>query len=442
MATINGLGAPFAPGTEEYKRVEFDIAKDKYYKPSKTALLMVGGFGDVPGAKETNDQRKARISLESKEVEQMEFEIMTHDPRLSLETTLVTGTLTTGTYGSTNTLTVADASILRPGDIVKNMTTDEYLYITATNTGASPDEITVYPAFQQTGFTGLTSFPWSLSNATPQTKTNGDTIRIVATAVSTGSTSTNIIDSRPTASVNYIEIFREDYGLTFEEEQTVRNGRMTFQDKEERAKGNLLIKLERALIEGAINKQVDANNNTIYSTQGIEGTATAVAASALVGGGNDITRPKLDQLASILQDANMGGRITCLCGSAFIRKIQEVMKDLVETKVVVGDEAFGLKATTYENNFLPIDFVRHEIYDQTGKTDEALFFDPQHLQLCHMKNGTMGKVSEKKGIPSGNLVANDKMAKQDAIYGAYGLEYRFMADSARLVTGLSHNIVG
>jgi len=442
MATITGLGTPFAPGTEEYKRVEFELSKDKYYKPTKTALLMVGGFGDVPGAKETNDQRKARISLESKEVEQMEFEILTHDPRLTLETTLVTGTLTTGTYGSTNTLTVADASILRAGDIVKNMTTNEYLYVTATDVGASPDEITVYPAFQQTGFTGLTAFPWSLSNATPQTKTNGDVIRIVATAASTGSTSGSIIDSRPTASVNYIEIFREDYGLTWEEEQTKRNGRMAFEDKEERAKGNLLVKLERALVEGAINKQADASGNIIYSTQGVEGTVTSVAASALVGGGNDITRAKLDEIASLIQDANMGGRITCLCGSVFIRKIQEVMKDLVETNVVVGDETFGLKATTYENNFLPIDFVRHEIYDQSGKTDEALFFDAQHLELCHLKNGQMGKVSEKKGIPSGNLVANDKMAIQDAIYGAYGLEYRFMADSARLVTGLSHTIAG
>lgn len=442
MATINGLGTPFAPGTEEYKRVEFDISKDGYYKPSKTALLIAGGFGDVPGAKKTNDQKKARISLESKECEQMEFEILTHDPRLTLDTTLVTGTLPTGTYGSTNTLTVADASILRPGDIVKNMTTDEYLYVTATNTTPSPDQITVYPAFQQTGFTGLTSFPWSLSNAAPQAKTNGDTIRIVATAASTGSTSGTLIDSRPTASVNYIEIFREDFGLTWEEEQTARNGRMAIQDKEERAKGNLLIKLDRALIEGAINKQTDANGNIIYSTQGIEGTATAKASSAYVGGGADVTRAKLDEIAAEIQDANISGRITCLCGGTFIRKINEIMKDLVETRVMVGDDTFGLKALTYENTFLPIDFVRHEIYDQTGKSDEALFFDPGHLTLKHLKGGTMGYISEKKGQPFGNLVANDKMAIQDAWYGAYGLEYKFMADSARLVTGLTHTISG
>lgn len=114
------------------------------------------------------------------------------------------------------------------------------------------------------------------------------------------------------------------------------------------------------------------------------------------------------------------------------------MDNKVEVQVVVGSEDFGIKAFRYEAPFLTIDFVRHDIFDATGNSDEAMFFDPAHYELVNLRNSDLSKVSDMKGLPAGTA-NNDKMAMQDAWYGAYSLDYRHEEASA-LVTGLSHTI--
>lgn len=436
---LTGIQESFAPGTNEYKRTTLDMTKNKYYDISRTSLLFVGGFGTVPGAQMTADQGKATIRLESRVEDQLTIEIMTHDPRLTLSTTFVTGSLPTGVYGTAGTYSVADASILRPYDLIKNMTTGELLLITAVNTGASPDEITAYPAFESSNFSGKTSFPASLTNGTPQAKTNGDVIQIIGTAFPEGSTQGNIIDSQPTVALNYMQIFREDYGVTYEEMNTTKNGLMALADKEERAKADLLLKMERAILDSKINEQ-STNSGTVRSMQGIKGTVSTYnqAASALVGGGNDITVPKLDEIGEQIAGGINGNRAIGLVSGKFIRKLRELMDGKVETKVVVGSEDFGIKALRYESALLTFDFVHHDYFDIVGNSDEALFFSPNNYELVNLKNADLGKVSEKKGI-AGGLAANDKMAMQDALYGAYTLDYRNEKGSA-LITGLVHTI--
>lgn len=443
MATVTGLAESFAPGTVEYSRVTFDVSKNKYYKPQRLGVILTTGFGQIPGENMTPDQKKVSVALESKVVDQMEFEIMTHDARLGQETTFVAGDLTSGTRGTAKTFTVSDASIFRPYDVIQNMATGEQLLVTATDTSTSPDEITAYPAFSQTGFSGLAAFPWTLSNATADTKTAADTVRIVGTAFIEGSPASSIIDSRPETAVNYIQIFREDFGVTWEEEQTKKHGRMELADKEERALGNWVWKLEKAVVEGKINKQsitVGSDSGTSRSMVGIKPTISTYsqAASALVDGGNDITVAKLDQIVDQIAGGNMSGRIICFCSGTFIRKFRELMDNKTETQVAVGADTFGLKALVYDGQ-IPIFFVHHEIFDATGNSDEAMFFDPAHYEIVNLRNGQLGKVSEKKGLPGANLANNAQMALQDAHYGAYSLEYRHEASSS-LVTGLSHTI--
>jgi len=437
-----GVRGSYAANEIEFARVSFDLSKDGYYKPYKLSTLLLSGFGQIPGEAMGPTQKKVEVSLQSKVLDQMEFEIMTHDARLTHETTLVTGTLTTGSYGSTNTLTVSDASIFRPYDIILNMTTGEQLLITAVDTSASPDEITVYPAFEQSNFSGLTTFPWTLTNGTPQTKTNGDTVRIIGNAFPERSRDGNIIDSDPTTAVNYMQIFRETFGLGFEQQLVKANGRTSMEDVEERALGDLLVKLEKAIVESSINKQTVTDNGeskTVRSMQGIEGTISTYnqAASALQGGGNDITVAKLDQLVEQLSPANKSGKIIGLVSSTFIRKFRELMDNKVEVQVPVGSDEFGLKALVYQGQ-LPIFLVEHEIYNSTGKTDEALFFDPGHYKLVNLRGGELGLASQKRGVPGGTA-DNQEMSMKDAHFGIYSIEYKFEA-AASLVTGLSHTI--
>lgn len=439
MANSLGVIESFAPGTEEYKRVTFDLSKDKYYKPSRTSLLLLSGFGNIPGSQLTNDQKKATVSFDSKVLDQMEFEILTHNPRVTQTTKFVTGTLTTGTYGTAGTYTVDDASILRPYDVIINATTGELLLVTAVDTTTTPDQITAYPGFSQTGFSGLTAFPWTLSNATPQTKTDQDVIRVVGTAFPEGSTAGNIIDTRPTAAVNYMQTFREEFGVTYEYAQTAKNGLMELADKDERALGDLLIKMEKALVEGKINKQA-ATAGTIRTMQGVKGTISTYnqAATALTGGGADLTIPKLDQILNQISGANTSGKVVALCSGTTIQKMRELMENKGNYIFTVGQEDFGIKALRYEDAFLPVDFVRHDIFDATGNTDQIMFIDPSHFTLCNLRGCEIGKVSDKRNVPGGTA-NNDTMALKDAHYGVYSLEYRH-EDSNALITGLTYTI--
>ena len=442
MANITGVSESFAPGSVEYSRVEFDMSKDKYYQPHRLSTILLSGFGQIPGEAMTPDQKKVTVTLESRVDEQLEFEIMTHNARLTQDTTFVTGTLTTGSYGTASTYTVADASILRPYDIIQNMTTGEKLLVTAVDTTTSPDEITAFPAYQQTGFSGLTAFPWTLSNGTPQTKTNADVVRIVGTAFPERSRAGSIIDSRPTTAVNYMQIFREEFGTGYEEQNTKKNGRMSIEDKKERAQGDLLLKMEKALIEGSIGKQSVTDNSeakTVRAMQGIKGTVSTYsqAASALVGGGADLTVAKLDQIVDQIAPANKSGKIICLCGGTFVRKFRELMDNKVEVQVVVGSDEFGIKALVYQGQ-IPVYLVRHEIFDASGNSDEALFIDAAHYELVNLKGGELGLISEKKSI-AGGTADNEEMSMKDGHYGVYSLDYRHEESSA-LITGFSHTI--
>lgn len=443
MAVITGLAESFANNAIEFQRVNFDVPDKEYYNPNRTQVILLSSMGAVPGQTATQDQReKNKLSIVSKVQDQMQFEIMTHNPSLTLTTTIVAGSVTTGVRGTVNTLSVSDASIFRPFDVVLNMTTSEYMLVTAIDTAASPNTISYYPAFSQTGFSGLTAFPWTLSNAAAAAKTATDVLRIVGTAFAEGSVASSIYDSRPTTAVNYMQIFREDYGATFEEEQVKKNGKMSMKDKEARAMGDLLVKMERAVIESAINSQtstVASVAGTTRAMQGIIGTVSTYneAASALVGGGNDITTAKLDQIIDQLMPANQCGYILALCTGTFIRKINSLMRNETRTDVVPGSEAWGLKAIKYDGQ-IPIYFLNHDVFSG-GRTTAALFIDPSHYKLCNLRGGELGKVSQKKGLPGLGLATNSTMSLQDAWYGAYSLEYRFELGSA-YVTGLVHSI--
>lgn len=444
MALISGVGTTFAPGSEEYVRVTFDLDDEDYYVKSRFKVLILNQLGNIPQAQKTKTQMARPLTLESKKVNQLKFEILTHDANLTMQTTFVTGSLTTGSKGSTTTYTVADASILRPYDVIQNMNTGEFLWIKSVDTSTSPDQIVAYPGFKQTGYTGLSAFPWTLSNASPTTKTNGDVIRIVGVAYPEGSSSGNLLDTRPLAAVNYIQHFREDYGVTIEEEWQEKNGKMQLIDKEKRALGNIVVKMERALIEGVINEEsvTDPNTNTtktVLTMQGMKGFPSTYlqAASSLVGGGNDLTKGKLMQLCDQVAPGVHSGYAIGLCSGAFTRKLTEIMGDSVNVDVKVGASEFGLAATRFVGPDLTIDFVRHEIFDATGNSDELFVYDPTNFKLVNFGNGTLGKVSDKKGIGGGGTADNDTLTLRNGWVGWYSLKYKNELGSS-LTTGFSH----
>ena len=127
------------------------------------------------------------------------------------------------------------------------------------------------------------------------------------------------------------------------------------------------------------------------------------AATALQGGGTDWSTAKMDHVIDQIAPGNMSGRIICLCGGTFVRKFRELMDNKVEVQVPVGSDTYGIKALVYEGQ-IPVFLVRHEIFDATGNSDEAFFFDPAHFTLVNLKNGQLDKVSTKKGLPEANCV--------------------------------------
>lgn len=430
-----GLTYAYNPGSTEYVRVPVNIDKNDYYLLDRMRAIILSGMVEVLGATKTQDQETTTVELVSEPVNQMEFEIQTQDPRLARETTLVTGSLATGTAGTTNVLTCTDASIFKEFDVIVNETTGEQMLITAINTSLSPDQITVYPGFQSTGFSGKTSFPASLTAGVAQAKLNGDTIRIIGNAFPEGSSSGAIYDSDATTAINYIQIFRKEFGLTYEQQQTEQRGRQKLEDKDERALTNLIEEMESSIISSKIHKQV-INGAPHRTMLGIKNTieTNASAASALVGGGNDITIAKLDQIGDTIAPFVRAKEVVCLCSGTFIRRLSQLKDAQVEVNVDVGSEEFGIKAYKYKGQ-KNINFVQH--YEFNSQPDQALFFDPANYKLRNLVGGELGYVSEKKGLPGAVLTNNSQMAFQDAHYGAYSIDYRNQKGGF-LLSGLAH----
>lgn len=432
----SGLSYSFNPGSIEYVRVPVNVDKDDYYLLDRMRAIILSGMGEVLGANKTQDQDTISIEIVSEPVDQMEFEITTHEPRLERETTLVTGTLPTGTAGTTNNLSCTDASIFQEFDMIVNETTGEQLLVTAINTSVTPNLITVYPGFQSTGFSGKTSFPATLTAGSPSTKTNGDTIRIIGNAFPEGSSAGAIYDTNATAAINYVQIFRKEFGLTYEQQNTNSRGRQMLEDKDDRAFTNIIEQMESAIISSKIHKQVinGAPHRTMLGMkQTVETNSTA--ASALVGGGNDITIAKLDQIGDTIAPYVRGKEVVCLCSGTFIRKLSQLKDGQVDIDVAVGSEDFGIKGYKYKGQ-KDITFVQH--YEFNSQADEAFFFDPSNFKLRNLTGGELGYVSDKKGLPGATLTSNDQMAFQDAHYGAYSIDYR-NEKGGYLLTGLSHS---
>ncbi len=437
MSTTEGLSYAFNPGSNEYMRVPVEIAKDDYYLLDRMRAIILSGMGEVLGATKTDDQETTTVEIESQVVDQMEFEIDTHEPRLQRSTTHVTGSLTTGTAGTAYNVSVDDASIFKAYDEVVNETTNEQYLVLDIDTTASPNTINILPAFNSTGFSGKTSFSWTLSPGTPQTKTNGDTLRIIGNAFPEGSSAGTIIDQNMTVSINYVQIFSKEFGLTFEQQNTKSRGRHLLEDKDDRAFTNFLEEMESAIISSQIHKGTVAGA-PVRTMLGMKNTSETYnqAASALVGGGNDWTIQKIDQIADQLAPHVKSDRIVCLSSGVGLRKLRSIKEALVEVPAEIGSETFGIKAWKYEG-IKPIYFVRHYEFDQSA--DQAFFFDPANFKLRNLSGGELGYVSDKKGLPGANLTSNDKMAFQDAHYGAYSADYRNEKGCA-LVTGLQHTI--
>jgi hypothetical protein len=432
----DGLTYSYNPGSTEYVRVPVNIDKSDYYLLDRMRAIILSGMGEVLGATKTQDQETTTIELVSEPVSQMEFEIQTQEARLERETTLVTGTLPTGTPGSTNDLSCTDSSIFKQFDVIVNETTGEQMLVTAIDTASSPNEITVFPAFQSTGFAGKTSFPASLTPGTASAKTNGDVIRIVGNAFPEGSSSGAIYDTEATTAINYIQIFRKEFGLTFEQQQTEQRGRQQLEDKDDRAFTNLIEELESSIISSKIHKQTisGAPHRTML---GMKNTVTtnSTAASALVGGGNDITIPKLDQIGDTVAPHVRGKEVVCLCSGTFIRKLSLLKEGQVTIDTTVGTDDFGVKGYRYKGQKDMV-FVQH--YEFNSQPDQAFFFDPANFKLRNLVGGELGYVSDKKGLPGAVLTNNSQMAFQDAHYGAYSIDYR-NEKGGFLLTGLSHS---
>lgn len=434
-----GLGYSYDPGTLPYVRVPVSLEKGDYYLLDRMRAIILSGMGEALGANQTEDQKTAVIEIESMPVDQMEFEIMTHEPRLEVSTTHVAGSLATGTAGTAYDVSVADASVFQAYDTVENLTTGEHYLVLDIDTAASPNTINILPAVNSTGFSGKTTFSATLTPGVAQAKTDGDVLIKVGPAFPEASSAGIVVDNDATSAWNYIQIFRKEFGIGFEAQKVNKKGRQDLEDKDERALTNLIEDMEAAIIRGKIHKST-VSGAPVRKMLGMANTAitNVAAASALPGGGNDITVAKLDYIADVVAPYTKSDKIIGLVSGQFIRKMRSVKDQVTEVNVEVGSDSFGFKAYKYEGGPKPIYLVRHFQYDQ--RPDQAVFFDPSNFKLRNLEGGELGYVSDKKGLPGATLTDNDQLAFQDAHYGAYSLDYR-NEKGTFVLTGISNSIV-
>lgn len=368
-----------------YEDTKIEFSDDEYYEPRKSPVIVTQTMGQRIQDKEMgDDQSEASFTMRTEIVDEAEFKYLTHDAQVTRSTTFVTGKLNQGTRGVAQEYTVTDASIFFKGQIALNPTTGEQFYVVSRNTSTSPQEVTMEPAFFQTGFTG-TSVPPSLTNGTSTAPSNGQSLIIISNANGEASGTRTIYDTQPIETYQYVQIIKDSAGETWSHEHSRQRGKDTLEDMMVRKKGEWLENYEDQLIFGDLNKQT-VNNELIRTFQGIFGfiSTNTFAASGLVGSGNDLSYNRLNQFSESMDKSSSNADKICLVGGNIMRKIQEIMNVQVQTNVQVGDKKFGLKGLAFETAFRPLIFINHpkmtDVY-----SNRVLAIDPKHITLVNQE---------------------------------------------------------
>ena len=416
MAEFSGSKTTVQSGASfENRNVRYVDDRIFTYAPSYAPILLLKG-GIMPGPNGERIKVKGIIDsgfTPTKTVEWYEKDLLATDFYAN------PGSATLGTLKAAATISVdngagAVTTVPRVGDIIQivtgNVTNGEAMLVNAITVGASSITLSVLRAIN--GVTGASIS----SNAT---------FRVLNNALAENSTATSKRSSYATNYFNYMQIARDDWGVSRSDTRIRQYGGRDDYETMAEAVTNHCRNLEKSLTFGPCVSATDASGNVVQTSGGLQAYVPNVYAASSanctgvfsgVTGHNGSINAITNFLETFCEGAFKYGNIKrkkiflggMIWGIIFNRAITGTSPATGSIRAVSKDTAFGVQITELVSAFGSIDFLPSGAINDFLPTD-AYMIDPENLKFAYMDNTFM--------------VDNSQLPDQDGYSGYFLTEY-------------------
>lgn len=317
------------------------------------------------------------------------------------------------TGGSSTTALIADTTFFQTGDVIVNTST---LEVAIVNTLTDGTTLTV---------TAVTGGTWSAAS--------GQYLAMLSSTFEEGTSRYNTITNELTTVKTYLQIFREGISIA----DTVKNTpQYTNEGMLERYQTDKMVQALRK-IEGSMFYSTQATagttsvtiNSVAYPLYTMKGLLSWAGTGFSLSGGFNWESFNTALYPIMPKTLNADETTYMVVG----RKAAAVMNQWVQNKRMfmedTKDMKFGAAVRTYiMGGGLPVELVVHDLFDQGGQQNSALFFQSSDLEYLYME-GLDINVRENAQLPA-------TMGQTNIIEGAVGVVSRSNGANIKYVTDL------
>lgn len=341
------------------------------------ASLATGGVAPYLG--NTNNKQKP-VSLKMMVVPSPEFQFYEFDPERTRTTTLSANINTT-----TTTIPISSADGFNIKDEIHLPSTGEIMRVTAVGANV----LTVERAFSST-LASNTVFPSSLTQDSASSATSGASVVRLGPAMEEGSFAIYRDRKQATRRIGHTQILRTDViqtGTEQAQEPSITIAEERFEKIKLQELAELYLDHEYIGWFGKLHR-ASRDGEVIRTTQGMLNfiSTNNVAASALQGGGSQITVDKLEDM--IYRANKRGGKKTFLVGNEGFRYIAKLVRETstINEYSSANDNKFGFSPDMIFGVFGQADFVYYPLMDLAPLNKQIVAIDPDQLMLCTLRD--------------------------------------------------------
>ncbi len=261
-------------------------------------------------------------------------------------------------YASTATSIEVDAAkYFRAGDLIKNVSTDEVMRVTADPTTS----------------TGLVvARGWG---STAAALTDNDVLFCVGAAIAEGADVRSGLYIDPTKRYNYMQIFRHPLSLTNTGKATKLRTGSAYQEMKRDALEQHTMDKERAFFFGVRNEDLTGDEPK-RSTGGLGAFITTNVTS--VSGGT-LTYSAWNTFLKTLFTYGMNEKI-CFCGNQFMSVMEQLAEYRGQYNLMKDSDVYGIKLKKWQTTFGTVYFKLHPLFNEiTVHSKMGFFVEPKRI---------------------------------------------------------------
>ncbi len=385
--------------TSQHKRDYAERIRRLYANLTKMLALVKGSNLDSFG----NVAYSGKGMIPKRAVKRMDPECATYTP---------IDVMYLATGGSATGCVIADTTFFAAGDKLCNTTTGEVGIVAS---------LTNNTTMVVTPVTGST---WSC-NA-------GDYIAMLSQVYEEGTSRYATITNELTTVKTYLEIFREGVSIADTVKQTPQ---YTDEGMLERYKTDKMVQALRKMENSFLFSKTGTNGTTSVAVSGTQVLYTMQGLLSWAGSAYSMNQGlNWETFNTVLypimpKTMNADETVYMICG----RKVAATMNQWLNNKFLVAGEntemKFGKKAKTFiMGGGLEVELLVHDLFDQGGFANQALFFQNSDLEYLYM-NGMDINIRENAQLPA-------TMGQTDIIEGVVGLVSRSGGANVKWISDL------